>query len=53
MKLIALLLGIQTAEKKLRRKTFAEHQQAILVKQGREQFKRLIEKNLSIPVAYL
>lgn len=53
MKLIALLLGIQTAEKKIRRKTFAEYQQDILVKKGREQFERLLEKNLSIPVAYL
>ncbi len=35
------------------RKTIADYKQEILVKQGREQFKKLLEKGISVPVAFL
>lgn len=53
MKLIAHLLGKSATDKKPRRKTFAQYQQDILVKQGREQFRKLVERGLTVPVAYL
>jgi hypothetical protein len=34
-------------------KTIADYKQQILVKQGREQFKKLLEKGISIPVVLL
>jgi hypothetical protein len=34
-------------------KTIADYKQQILVKQGREQFKKLLEKGLSVPVVLL
>jgi len=34
-------------------KTIAEYNREILVKQGADQFKKLIDKGLSIPVALL
>jgi hypothetical protein len=34
-------------------KTIADYKQQILVKQGREQFKRLLEKGLNVPVVLL
>ena len=39
--------------KKASKKTLADYKQELLVKQGREQFKKLLEKGLSIPVALL
>lgn len=53
MKRIAALFGIENTAKKLRRKSFAQYQQDMLVRQGREQFKKLIDRGLSVPVAYL
>ena len=35
------------------RKTLLDTKQEILVKQGREQFKKLLEKGISIPVVFL
>ena len=35
------------------RKTLIDTKQEILVKQGREQFKKLLEKGISIPVVLL
>jgi hypothetical protein len=35
------------------RKTIADYQQELLVKQGREQFKRLLEKGINVPVVML
>jgi hypothetical protein len=35
------------------KKTLIDTKQEILVKQGREQFKKLLEKGISIPVAFL
>ena len=35
------------------KKTLIDAKQEILVKQGREQFKKLLEKGISIPVAFL
>lgn len=40
-------------QKKGKRKTIADYKQDLLVKQGREQFKRLLEKGLGVPVALL
>jgi hypothetical protein len=34
-------------------KTIADYKQDLLVKQGREQFKKLLEKGLNIPVVIL
>jgi hypothetical protein len=39
--------------KKAAVKTIADYKQEILVKQGREQFKKLLEKGLNIPVVFL
>lgn len=36
-----------------RRKTLAEYEQEMLIRIGREQFKKLLEKGLSIPVGLL
>ena len=44
------LLGIN---KKRAVKTISDYKQDILVKQGREQFKKLLEKGLNIPVVLL
>lgn len=35
------------------RMTIADYKQKLLVEQGREQFKRLLEKGLGVPVALL
>ena len=35
------------------KKTLIDAKQEILVRQGREQFKKLLEKGISIPVAFL
>jgi len=34
-------------------RTLSDYKQEILVRQGREQFKKLMEKGISIPVALL
>lgn len=50
MKIFSTLLKIAN---KAGQKTLAEYKQEMLVKQGREQFRRLQEKGLSVPVALL
>lgn len=40
-------------EKKVAVKTIADYKQDLLVKQGREQFKKLLEKGLNVPVVML
>lgn len=50
MKKIFSRLSIQ---KKQQRKTLAEYQREMLVRQGREQFKKLIDRGLGVPVALL
>lgn len=50
MKLIMFLLG---KEKKEQRRTIAQYQQDMLSRQGREQFKKLVDRGLGIPVASL
>jgi len=41
-------------EKKVQvQKTISDYKMEILVKQGRDQFKKLIEKGINIPVALL
>jgi hypothetical protein len=34
-------------------KTISDYKQDVLVKQGREQFKKLLEKGISVPVVLL
>ena len=41
------------AEKKAPQKTTSDYKMEMLVKQGRDQFKKLIDKGISIPVALL
>jgi len=41
------------AGRKKATRTLADYKQEILVKQGRDQFRKLIEKGISIPVALL
>ncbi len=48
MKFISL-----TKNKRVAVKTIADYKQDLLVKQGREQFKKLLEKGLNIPVVLL
>lgn len=50
--LTALLQGI-TPETTHKRKVLADNKQEALVKLGREQFKKLLEKGLTVPVALL
>jgi hypothetical protein len=54
MKTLSILLG---KVKQLRfinkKKTLEDYQQELLIKQGREQFKKLMEKGLSIPIVLL
>lgn len=38
---------------KNKRKTIAEYEQEVLIRQGREQFKKLLEKGLRVPIALL
>lgn len=40
-------------QKKANKKTLADYKQDLLVRTGREQFKRLLEKGLGVPVALL
>jgi len=35
------------------KKSLADYKQELLIKQGREQFKRLLEKGINIPVVLL
>jgi hypothetical protein len=44
-------IGLQVGEKTNAVKTIADYNREVLVKQGRDQFTKLIEKGLSIPVA--
>ena len=39
--------------KKAERKTISDYKQEMLVKQGREQFRSLVKRGLSIPIALL
>ena len=40
-------------QKKAPQKTVSDYKMEMLVKQGRDQFKKLIEKGINIPVALL
>jgi len=44
---------ILLAGRKKAAKTIADYKQEILVKHGKEQFRKLLEKGISIPVALL
>jgi len=46
-------LGFLSLKGKTAVKTIADYKQQILVKQGREQFKKLLEKGLNVPVVLL
>lgn len=53
MKFFASLLQVVRHETTQQRKSLADNKQEALVKLGREQFKKLLEKGLSVPVALL
>jgi len=48
-----ILLSIFKTQRKSTRRTVDDYKQEMLVRQGREQFKVLVKKGLSIPVALL
>lgn len=48
-----MTLKMFLADRKKAAKTIADYKQDVLVKQGREQFRKLLEKGISIPVALL
>jgi hypothetical protein len=50
MKLVRILLR---SEKKKQRSTLADYQRELLVRQGREQFKKIIDRGLGVPVGLL
>jgi len=39
--------------KKGAKKTLSDYKQDFLVRQGREQFKKLLEKGIGVPIAFL
>lgn len=47
------LLKFRIKEKRVNVKTKEEYKQELLNKQGREQFRKLIDKGLSLPIAVL
>ncbi|MFH1186548.1 MAG: hypothetical protein V1697_00025 [Candidatus Levyibacteriota bacterium] len=46
-------LNIFRTNKRVVRKTISDYKQELLVKQGRDQLKKLVEKGLNVPVAFL
>jgi len=50
MKIVRILFRTQ---KKHQRSTLADYQRELLVRQGREQFKKLIDRGLGVPVGLL
>ena len=50
IKLVRILLR---SDKKKQRTTLADYQRELLVRQGREQFKKLIDRGLGVPVGLL
>jgi hypothetical protein len=50
MKFLSVLFKTKTQKSV---KTIAEYQQDMLIRQGREQFKKLMDKGLHVPVALL
>lgn len=50
MKMLQLLSKLKKEDVK---KTIADYQQEALIQQGRDQFKKLIDRGLTIPVALL
>lgn len=50
MKLLASIFQIQ---KKIKRRTFEDAQQELLINLGREQFKKLVASGIRIPVVLL
>jgi hypothetical protein len=51
MKVFSQIFGSQ--KKKTAVKTISEYQQEMLIRQGREQFKKLVDRGLRVPVALL
>jgi hypothetical protein len=47
------LLGFLGFRKKSAKKTLSDYKQDFLVKQGGEQFRKLMEKGIGVPVALL
>jgi hypothetical protein len=54
MKLLSTLLRKSAGwRKQQKRKTLEDYRQELLVRQGREQFKKLVDKGLQVPVVLL
>lgn len=50
MQILRFILG---KSRKNRRQTIAQYQRELLINQGREQFKKLIDSGLGVPVGLL
>jgi hypothetical protein len=46
-------LSLFKSNKKQVRKSLSDYKEDLLIKQGREQFEKLVKKGLNIPVAFL
>lgn len=53
MKFLKSLLGTLSQRKKQAGKTLEQYKQDVLIRQGKVQFEKLMQKGLSIPVAIL
>jgi len=50
---ISMKFNLFKAGKRVTRRTISDYKQELLLKQGTDQLKKLVEKGLSIPVAFL
>lgn len=50
---LSMKFSFLKSTKKTARKTISDYKQEYLVRQGREQFKKLMEKGLGVPIAFL
>lgn len=53
MKIFTALFGALAGHKKMARKTIEDYKQEVLLRQGKAQFERLLQKGLQIPVVLL
>lgn len=53
MKLFTALFGAPSSHKKVVRKTIEDYKQEVLLRQGKAQFEKLVQKGLQIPIVLL
>lgn len=53
MKIVTALLSLVSSQRKAARKTLDQYKQEVLVRQGKIQFEKLLQKGLQVPVALL